>query len=521
MLAALLATALMPSQEPWPQTRAERTEYRETSHYEDVMDFLRALEKRGAPMRLTFMGESTEGRKMPLVVVARPMVDSTEEAHQAGKAVVYVQANIHAGEVEGKEAAQMLLRRVSQDPHGLLDHLVLLVDPIYNADGNEKFGPGASNRPGQIGPEEVGVRPNGQGLDLNRDCMKAESPEMRGVLEHVYAKWNPDAMMDLHTTNGTRHGYGLTYSPPLNPNSDPEVLAYTRDVLLPDVRKELRDRFGLETFDYGNTGRRDDAQAWLTFGEEPRYVTNYAGVRGRIGVLSEAFSYLPFEERVIATDRFVDAVLSRLAADSAKVIAMARAADARATAWGREPKTAPPLGVRFEMDQRGTEPVLLERPAEPGAPRRTGKPTEFVETAMPVFDRFKASRTARLPAAYLLPPTEAFAADLLRRHGIDVRTLDRPWKGEADRFHITERHQDASPFQGHRLLRLEGRFEREASEFPAGSFLVRTDTALAVLTFHLLEPESLDGVAAWDLLEDTLSEGTLYPIAKIWEQPRP
>ncbi|MCB8932632.1 MAG: M14 family metallopeptidase [Fimbriimonadaceae bacterium] len=519
MLAALFATALMPPQDAWPQTRAERTAYRETSHYDDVIAFLEALDKKGAPIRITYMGVSTEGRKMPLVVAARPMVSSPEEAHRAGKAVVYVQANIHAGEVEGKEAAQMLLRRVSQDPHGLLDHLVLVVDPIYNADGNEKFAPGSRNRPGQNGPDEVGVRTNGQGFDLNRDCMKAESPEMRGVLEHVYAKWNPDAMMDLHTTNGTRHGYGLTYSPPLNPNTDPEILAYSRDQLLPDVRKELRDQYKLETFDYGNTARRDSGQAWLTFGEEPRYVTNYAGVRGRIGVLSEAFSYLPFEERVIATDRFVAAVLGRLARDAAKVIAMAKAADARAVAWGSHPETAPQLGVRFEMDQRGTEAVLLEKPAEQGAPRRTGKPTEFVEASMPIFDRFKTSKAAPLPAAYLLPASEKEVAALLRRHGIDVRELSKPWKGEADRFHIAQRNQDASPFQGHRLIRLEGTFERKTVEFPAGSFLVPTNTPLAVLTFHLLEPESLDGAAAWGFFADMLSEGTEYPVAKLWKRP--
>lgn len=520
MLAALFATVLMHPQAPWPQTRAEQTEYRETSRYEDVIAFLEALDKKGAPIRVTFMGESTEGRKVPLVIAARPMVSTPKEAHQAGKAVVYVQANIHAGEVEGKEAALMLLRRVSQDPHGLLDRLVLVVAPIYNADGNEKFGPASRNRPGQNGPDEVGVRTNGQGFDLNRDCMKAESPEMRGVLEHVYGRWNPDAMMDLHTTNGTRHGYGLTYSPPLNPNTDPDVLAYSRDQLLPDVRRELRDQYKLETFDYGNTARRTEGQAWLTFGEEPRYVTNYAGVRGRIGVLSEAVTYLPFDERVRDTDRFVAAVLGRIARDADKVVAMAKAADARAQGWGRDPSSAPPLGVRFEMDRRGSETVLLEKPAAEGAPRRTGKPTEFVEVAMPVFDRFKATRTSRLPAAYLIPPSEKEIADLLRRHGVAMTKLEKPWKGQADRFHIRERNQDANPFQGHRLIRLEGAFEREESEFAAGSYLVRTDTPLAVLVFHLLEPESLDGAAAWGFFGDTLSEGTVYPIAKLGERPQ-
>ena len=178
LFAAFFAFAMAP-QDPWPQTRAEVSDYRETSRYEDVVAFVQALEKRGAPVKVGWMGTSVEGRKIPLVVAARPMVSSPEAAHKAGKIVVYVQGNIHAGEVEGKEAAQMLLRSVSQDPKGLLDKMVLVVAPIYNCDGNEKWGEGKRNRGSQDGPEQIGERANGAGLDLNRDCMKAESPEMR------------------------------------------------------------------------------------------------------------------------------------------------------------------------------------------------------------------------------------------------------------------------------------------------------------------------------------------------------
>ena len=95
--------------------------------------------------------------------------------------MIYLQANIHAGEVEGKEAAQMLLRDLTLGPlRPLLDQIVLLVVPIYNTDGNERWRPGEQNRPGQNGPEPVGQNPNGQGLNLNRDYVKMEAPETRG-----------------------------------------------------------------------------------------------------------------------------------------------------------------------------------------------------------------------------------------------------------------------------------------------------------------------------------------------------
>src|SRR5262249_24776042 len=154
----------------WPQTRAERTGYRETSHYSDVVAFLERLQAQGGPLAVQYIGASEGGRRIPLAIVASPPVATADEARRSGRVVVYVQANIHAGEVEGKEAALMLLRELAQGEKApWLDKMVLLVTTIYNIDGNEKFGDGARNRPSQDGPEQVGERANGQGFDLNRD----------------------------------------------------------------------------------------------------------------------------------------------------------------------------------------------------------------------------------------------------------------------------------------------------------------------------------------------------------------
>ena len=168
----------------WPVTRAETSNYAETSHYSDVVSYLRQLQAAGAPISVQEIGTSTAGKAMPLVIASYPPVSSPAEARRLGKPIVYIQANIHAGEVEGKEAAMIILRRLSQDgPKGLLGKIVLLVTPIYNIDGNEQFGPVSINRPEQDGLALVGHRANGQGLDLNRDAIKAEAPETRAVLE--------------------------------------------------------------------------------------------------------------------------------------------------------------------------------------------------------------------------------------------------------------------------------------------------------------------------------------------------
>ena len=507
----------------WPQTRAERTDYRETSHYQDVLQYLEDLQAKGAPISVQFIGVSTQGRKIPLVIAARPPVAAPADARRIGKPIVYVQANIHAGEVEGKEAVLILLRELAQKPKGgLLDRIVILTTPIYNIDGNETWGPWQRNRRNQNGPDVVGIRANGQGLDLNRDGMKVESPEMRAALRSIYTTWDPDVVVDLHATNGTRHGYQLTYSPPLHPDTESNLLRFNRDELLPTVRRRMRRDFGIETFVYGNLPRSGKSRGWYQSAPDPRRITNYVGLRNRMSILSEAACYLPFRQRVAVTHRFVSTVLDQIGRQRLCVLSLTREADACVIGWGLHPETAPAMTVRYQIISRGSEEILLEKSTSAGSssktPTRITAPQDIISVQMPVYDRFEATRTARFPAAYLIPATLRETAELLKRHGIVVERLLADWKGTTEAFIIDEIVSAERPFQGHVLKELKGHFESAQIEMPKASYLVRTAQPLGLLIFHLLEPESIDGVVAWNFLDRELRPNKPYPIRKCYEQ---
>src|ERR1044072_3871468 len=328
------------------QSRAERTNYEETSRYADVMEFINALQQLSPAVKLEFFGVTNEGRALPLVILSRPAISSPGEAATSGKPIVFIMANIHAGEVEGKEATQHLMRDIVTGPLGsLLDHIVLLVAPIYNADGNEKID--INNRTAQNGPASgVGTRENAKQMDLNRDFMKLESPEARGLIENVFNRWDPHVVIDLHTTNGSYHGYALTYSPCLNPNADRKLLSFVRDKLLPDVSKTLKTRHKYQTYFYGNFSddknprrvlspdKSSAPKAWATFDHRPRFRNNYAGLRNRIAILSEAYSYLDFRARVDVTDKFVRAILQYVADHASEVMSLVLEADRRAAETG-------------------------------------------------------------------------------------------------------------------------------------------------------------------------------------------
>jgi hypothetical protein len=517
----------------YPRTRPEQTRYRETSHYADVRKFLDSLRKLRAPLAFGSIGKTSEGRDIPYVIASRPLVSTASDAKRLGRPIVYVQGNIHAGEVEGKDALLALLRDLafSSKPN-VLDSIVLIAVPIYNADGNERFAAQAVNRTEQNGPEMVGIRPNAQSLDLNRDYVKAEAPETRASLA-MFNVWDPDVFVDLHTTDGSFHGYALTYSPSLSPAA---VFGgvYARDSLLPVLRERIRTRDGFEVFDYGNfisdepPARADTSvrEGWATYDSRPRFGTNYYGIRGRIGILSEAYSHDSLARRIAATYAFVKETLSLVAEKGPAIRSLTARADSLPLSWGRSPDSLQMVAIRSELiatpqlmdvikeDLEKTGDSSLTQPGVPRGQRRTGR---FRTIRMPVYDRFTSTLDRTPPAAYIVAPGDTAVATLLRLHGIRVDRSDSAWTARGESFVIDSIITAPRTFQGHHEVRLKGRWERGLQTLPPKSFIVSTAQPRGALIVYLLEPESDDGFSTWNLFDGSLKQGGRFPVTRIFD----
>jgi Zinc carboxypeptidase len=548
------APAVTPSGNSALATPAEQSSYTKTTPYDAVVAYLHLLVQRAtadsiagrrphAMLVESTSGTTTEGRPLPYVVLARPMVHSAREAHDSGRPIVYVEANIHAGEVEGKEAMLALLRDLgvlaSPNAPSVLDSIVLVVEPIYNADGNDHFAPQSVNRTEQNGPEIVGERTNGQHLDLNRDFIKAEAPETRMTLG-MFRDWDPDVFVDLHTTDGSFHGYALTYAPPL----DPAALftgPYTRDSLLPVLRQRMHDRHRIEVFDYGNfepertPGADTGHSVWRTYDSRPRFGTNYAGLRNRIAILSEAYSHDPFAQRVATTYAFVREILSLVAERRAQILTLTASADSAvvhlATHLGQGEDI--PLRSAF-APARGVEPVIVEdldrvpgpggdtTLTQPGVPRGLRRTGRVHPVPMPVVDRFIPTLAERLPLAYIIPSTDTAVIRLLRLHGIRMEQQSAPIEFEsAEQFHIDSVTIAPAAFQGHHEATVAGRWMPSASAgaVPAGAWMVPSAQPLGILATYLLDPRSADGVVTWNLLNADLRPGGVLSIVRLAIHP--
>ena len=510
LLALLTLAAPRLAAQALPRTAAERTGYAATSSTAEVGAFLDSLQLAGAPIAVSEMGTTALGKPIYLVIASEPAVTSAAEAAASGKLVVYLQANIHGGEVEGKEAVLILLRELAGPRRDLLQRLVILVAPVYNPDGNDAFTPAAASRPEQNGPDPVGRRADGFNLDLNRDYFVAEAPETRASLARIYATWDPAVMMDLHATDGTRHGYLLTYAPPLDPNSPAGPVSYLRERLLPSVRRTLEDRYREPTFDFGDVDDPLEPRSWDTYSPLGWFGVNYVGLRGRMAILAEAYSHADFRSRVQVTHDFVVEVLNHAAAHAEEIRRIVREADRQTALEGAGIAPRPSLATAYRPSSRGVEPVVLET-VRPGTDSVRGRPRllptgEFRTVRVSIIDRFVDSLAQPLPAGYFLPPAAGNVAALLRLHGIQVQRLMAPWTDSLETLGSPQLVWGTRLYQGHSLLTVAGAWTRVSRTVPAGSYFVPTAQPLGRLVFALLQPEG-PGLARWGAFDRLLSMG--------------
>jgi len=496
-------------------TIAEKSDFHATAHYQEVMTFCHALAQRSDVVRLGELGTSAEGRSIPLLILADPPVETPQQAKKSGKLVVFAFGDIHAGEVCGKEALLMLARDVANDPkHPLLKNLVVVLAPIYNPDGNEHFG--KNNRPGQVGPDEgMGQRPNAQGLDLNRDYVKLESPEARAQVRFLN-QWNPAVIIDTHTTNGSHHQYTITYEGPRNPAGDPRIIQYVREKMLPQVSRQLKDHSGYKSFFYGNLNA--DKTVWSTTSWYPalaRYGTPYRGMRNRLAILSEAYAYASYKDRILATRDFVRLCFEYAAQNSKDIKKLIKKVDTDTTEAGQHPKNDDLVAIAGKLapyDKKVIVKGFVETKDENGKIIVTDKPHDYEVEHV---SRFKPTLSVKRPFAYLFPPSFAAVTEKLQQHGIKVDQLREDIELDVEVYPVDEVKHQVQPFQKHNLLSLEATATPDSRQFPAGTILVRTGQPLGSLIVYLLEPMSQDGLGTWNFFDSDLTKGSEYPVVRL------
>jgi hypothetical protein len=509
-------------------TAAERSNFEKTSAYNDVMAFLFEAQEKSEKMKVLRLTTSTEGRMIPLAVLSNEGVKNSLELKLTGKPAVLVMANIHAGEVEGKESTQMLIREIITDKlPGILDNQVILVIPIFNVDGNEKFGDNRRDN----GPELAGVRFNGQHLDLNRDSIKLESPEMK-ALAGLFNQWDPVLFVDMHTTNGSYHREPVTYTTLLNPNSEPRLSDYMWKTFFPAVCDTLKKKYGYDALPYGNfVDRAQPEKGWRSHAFGARYATNYAGLRNRFSVLDENYAHADFKTRVLASFGFIKAILLYTHKHIRDMQEMVNSADRKTRSdfykgnfvLEYENKKLMELTVKsYEFEKEKIKPEDRHK-YPPWIGDYIVKKTDVLKDyPVDYFSRAVPTRTVPLPEAYIIPPFHDNIIQTLKNHGIVVervrKTVTTPVKVE--NFVIEKIELAKRLYQGHVFVKAAGHYVPKEITIPADSYFIPMKQPLARLIPVMLEPGSEDSLLSWgffnrEIVAQWTGRPDLYPVYRL------
>lgn len=504
-----------------PLTAPERSSFQRTSSTEDVRSFMAELAKRHPALKIYRPKGAPSLAEGGAPLLAWRLPATTKDAIR-----VYLNGNIHAGEVEGKEAIQILVRELLEGKHPeLRRHLDFVVMPAYNADATDALDP--TTRTWQPNPASgVGRRENARGLDLNRDLMKAEAASTQFFLA-MERDFDPLVVLDLHTTNGSYHGFHLTYSPAVALGNDSELQRFNRQMLI-EVRDTLKKQ-GLPTYDYGDfepdePGRKGGTpEKWGEVHPLPRYLVNYQALRQRLGILSECYVYLSYPKRIETTRRFVVGCLEWVATHRAEIRSQTQGAEARWTgAWKLQPPTLP---LDFEAVATENYPFEVITPIRNETRQIIGEKAR-VTLELPAFLTWKDKDPVTLPEGYLVDPIYGDLVRLrLERHGIQVLPgSSRPKASAVLHFHEASRVLSPDGFQGVFPLSLKGSWKAEPQSKPRilpwgekdldRALWVPLNQPLGRLAFYLLDPRSPDGLVYWGLFQPTLVRSRL-----MWGEP--
>lgn len=485
-------------------TLAEKSGYTRTGTYAECLAFYRQLAQASPYGKLLKIGESANGQDLFVFVASKDKAFSAESAARTNKPIILLQNGIHAGENGGKDAAMMLLRDVlvTKKMDSWLDKVILLSIPVFNVDGHENVSP--YHRINENGPGEMGFRANGTRQNLNRDYMKADTPEMRAWLA-LFTKWLPDFLIDNHVTDGSDHQYDVTYA------------LHTQQDLATAPRSWINQKYfrpmlnGMEKDGHvlgwyiGGPGLRQGSLSVMT--ASPRYSTGYATAQNRPSLLVETHSLKSFRVRTWAHFDIMRHTLDLIAADPAALKQATRAADAESAALAPGTRVfleGTPTGAGEDVVMRQLETSRYAASAAGGMmvryePQAWDRPMKVVVALAP-----KVEPTA--PLGYLVPRAWAGLKEVLTAHGLQFEVTAKPVAGEFDSYRFDNVNFGPQPFEGRFLPAFTSRLVRESRTLPAGSLWVPVAQRGARVVMQLFEPDAPDSLVRWGFMNSLFEQ---------------
>lgn len=505
------------------QTTAEKTEYSKTSRYDEAIAYAKRLDQASDLIMYRSIGKSGEGRDVPLLIAAKNGAFSPKWAKKTGRAIVFIQAGIHAGEIDGKDAGLALLRdiAITKTRLDLLKDAIIIFIPIYNVDGHENWS--AFNRINQNGPDEMGYRANATNLNLNRDYMKADAPETRAWLK-LWNDWRPDLFIDCHVTDGADFQYNITYEYAHFQEVHPAIRNWMDEHFDGNVVPKVEREGNLATH-YVEFAGREVTGGIATFIATPKFATGYTPLRNRPGLLIETNVYKPYKSRVRGTYDVLRYFVDEAGKAKASLFVANVTADTQTVERGKTYDDKRQFPLDIDIDRTKSTPLnfkgvkyTMEDSTVSGGKRIIYGP-EPMNITIPRFDEPKVTTSVAPPLYYIIPVQYKDVIDVLGFHGIKFTRIAKPLTVEVESYQLTEPKWATSSFENRITLNSAKQTPiKESRTFAAGSVLVPLEQEAANVAIHLLEPNGPDSFVYWGFFNSIFEQkegGSGYILEKL------
>jgi hypothetical protein len=503
------------------QTLAEQTGYHKTWNYDETIAYSQKLDRASDKIVYRSFGKSGQGRDLPLLIASDDGTFTPEAARKKGKAIIFIQAGIHAGEIDGKDAGLALLRDavITKTRPELLKDVVILYVPIYSVDGHENSNP--YMRINQNGPDEMGFRANATNLNLNRDYMKADAPETRAWLA-LWNEWKPDFFIVCHVTDGADFQYNVTYEYAHFQEVSPLLKSWMDEHFDGKVVPKVESEGNLLTH-YVEFAGREVTGGIATFIATPRFATGYTPLRNRIGLLIETHSWKPYRSRVRGTYDVLRYTIEEIAATRASLFDVNKKADAETVERGRSYDPSRRFPLVLDVTDKSTPIAFkgLEYKIEDSA-ISGGKMivygTKPLNITIPRFDEGRVVTSVAPPLYYIVPPEWKDVINVLKMHSIKFESIKKPLTIEVESYRLTQPKWATASFENRVTLTCKQTPVKETRTYPTGSVIVPMAQESANVAIHLLEPNGPDSFVYWGFFDSIFEQkeyGEGYIVEKV------
>ena len=510
LITVLLSSTFLFSQseEQW-LTKFEKSGFVSTADYTETMQYFKNLADNSDYAELFSFGISPQGRELNCIVVSKDKDFTPEDIKKNNKPIVLIINGIHAGEIEGKDASKILLREIliTKEKEFLIDNVVLMVVPIFSVDGHERKS--KYNRINQDGPEEMGWRTTAQGYNLNREWMKADAPEMQSMLLLV-SEWDPDFIIDNHTTNGADYQYTVTYQVERFANIYHKTAEWLKNKFVPHLIKNVEEQ-GYLMFPYvalrnWREGLDSGISDWAS---GPRLSTGYFALQNRPSLLVETHMIKPYKERVYSTKAVLENTIDLVNKNAEEILNINKEADDKSINQFYNNQEYLPLAFNTsdkfeEVEFKGIE--YHNEDSDISGSKKivyTGKPKDMI---VKFYNDVRVQDSVKTVKGYYIPSEWKLIVDRLKLHGVEVGVVTDPTELEVTRYKFNNVRMNNTSNEGRQRVSFEYETYKEKAIIPAGTFYVSTNQRTVRVITHLLEPKSPDSFVQWGFMNQIFEQ---------------